>query len=275
MAIAHAEKTIATPKIRHTECFIDGKWRPSVSGKTFATLNPATEEVICQIAEGDKEDIDLAVQAARRAFDQGPWSRMDARDRGKLMYRLADLIAEHLVERIQADDPFASIGIEVAVHRNLVLVTGYLAVGGLLPVKLDPRRGGDEWLQDEVERAVERAGYGGRWSLPVTVTSDLVVDERTADITEGQGFSGDQDVVVGYATPDDPLGNLPVEVVAARAARARLCEVQLEHADLVGPDGKVLVVLRPTPAGAEVEALNEIAREAGLKPFDIATLPIA
>ncbi|NBO65307.1 MAG: aldehyde dehydrogenase family protein, partial [Acidobacteria bacterium] len=76
MAIADAEKTVHAPKIRHTECFIDGKWRPSLSGKTFATLNPATEEEICQVAEGDKEDIDLAVKAARKAFDEGPWSKM-------------------------------------------------------------------------------------------------------------------------------------------------------------------------------------------------------
>lgn len=170
--------------------------------------------------------------------------------------RLADLVAEHLVERITAEDPFASIGIEVAVHRSLVLVTGYLAVGGLLPRALRLDGGRDEWLQEQVEWAVERAGYGGRWPLPVTVSSDLVVEERTHEITDGQGYSCDQDVVVGYATPDDALGNLPLEVVAARAARARLCEVQLERSDLVGPDGKVLVVLRPGPTGAEVEALN-------------------
>ncbi len=53
-----------TPHVRHTECFIDGQWIPARSGKTFATLNPATEEVIAQVAEGDAEDIDVAVRAA-------------------------------------------------------------------------------------------------------------------------------------------------------------------------------------------------------------------
>jgi len=96
--MATAESTIAVPKIKHTECFIDGKWRPSKSGKTFETVNPATEEVICEVAEGDKEDIDAAVKAARKAFDTGPWSKMDARDRGKLMHRLADLIEEEIDE---------------------------------------------------------------------------------------------------------------------------------------------------------------------------------
>jgi aldehyde dehydrogenase (NAD+) len=77
-------------KITETDCFIDGKWVPAASGKTFATINPATEEEITQVAEGDKEDVDAAAKAARAAFDSGPWSKMDARDRGKLMFALAD-----------------------------------------------------------------------------------------------------------------------------------------------------------------------------------------
>jgi len=89
---------IAQPKVKHTECFIDGQWRPAMSGKTFETINPATEEVICEVAEGDKADVDAAVKAARYAFDSGPWSRMDARDRGRIMYRLADLIEEEVDE---------------------------------------------------------------------------------------------------------------------------------------------------------------------------------
>ena len=67
-----------------TKMLIDGKWRDSKSGKTFETINPATEEVIAQVAEGDAADIDLAVKAARKAFDSGPWRKMDARDRGRL-----------------------------------------------------------------------------------------------------------------------------------------------------------------------------------------------
>lgn len=82
--------------IHHTECLIDGQWQPAASGKTFATVNPATEEEIAQIAEGDAEDVDRAVQAARRAFDDGPWSRMDASDRGRLLYKLADRIESEI-----------------------------------------------------------------------------------------------------------------------------------------------------------------------------------
>src|SRR3974377_1207313 len=81
-----------------TKLLVDGKWRDSASGKMFETINPATEEVIAEVAEGDAADIDLAVKAARKAFDSGPWRKMDARDRGRLMNKLADQIEEHIDE---------------------------------------------------------------------------------------------------------------------------------------------------------------------------------
>jgi len=96
--MATVTEKIARPQIRQTQCFIGGKWIPSASGKTFDTIHPATEEVVAQVAEGDKEDIDLAVDAARQQFDDGEWSRMDARDRGALMFALADLIEENADE---------------------------------------------------------------------------------------------------------------------------------------------------------------------------------
>jgi phenylacetaldehyde dehydrogenase len=77
---------------------IDGKWVNAISGKTFPTYNPATGEILAQVAEGDKQDIDAAVKAARKAFDQGPWSRMTASERGRLVWKLADLLEEHLEE---------------------------------------------------------------------------------------------------------------------------------------------------------------------------------
>ena len=88
----------ATSRAFRTQHLIGGQWRDSVSGSTFETINPATEEVIAEVAEGGPEDIDLAVKAARKAFDHGPWSKMDARDRGRLMNKLADLVEENLDE---------------------------------------------------------------------------------------------------------------------------------------------------------------------------------
>jgi aldehyde dehydrogenase (NAD+) len=89
---------VRAPKIRQTQCFIGGNWVPAASGKTFETINPATEEVIATVAEGDSADVDQAVEAAREALEHGEWSKMDARDRGRLMYKLADLIEEEAEE---------------------------------------------------------------------------------------------------------------------------------------------------------------------------------
>lgn len=94
MAVAEAVRV--RPQVRHTECFIGGQWQPAQSGKTFATVNPATEETIAMVAEGDAADIDLAVRAAREAFERSEWSRMDARERGRLMLRLADLMEQEV-----------------------------------------------------------------------------------------------------------------------------------------------------------------------------------
>src|SRR5438093_9579059 len=100
MATAAAPKIRAPkpPKVKDQPLLIGGKWLDSISGKTFPTTNPATGETICQVAEGDKADIDLAVKAARKAFEEGPWPRMTAAKRGKLLNRLADLIEDNQEE---------------------------------------------------------------------------------------------------------------------------------------------------------------------------------
>jgi aldehyde dehydrogenase (NAD+) len=91
-------RTPKAPKVKDQPLFIGGKWQDSVSGKTFATTNPASGEVICQVAEGDKADVDLAVKAARKAFEEGAWPKMNASERGRLLNRLADLIEQHQEE---------------------------------------------------------------------------------------------------------------------------------------------------------------------------------
>jgi aldehyde dehydrogenase (NAD+) len=93
-----AARTVKPPRVKDQPLFIGGKWLDSVSGKTFATVNPATGETICQVAEGDKADVDLAVKAARKAFEEGPWPKMPASERGRLLHRLADLIEKNIEE---------------------------------------------------------------------------------------------------------------------------------------------------------------------------------
>src|SRR5439155_21680482 len=70
------------------QLFIAGAWRPAVSGATYQTINPATEEPSATVAKGDERDIDLAVAAARAAFDRGPWPRMTAAERGRIVWKL-------------------------------------------------------------------------------------------------------------------------------------------------------------------------------------------
>ncbi|MEJ7640093.1 MAG: aldehyde dehydrogenase family protein [Singulisphaera sp.] len=111
-----------TRRAFQTDMLIDGKWRESVSGKRFATVNPATEEVIAEVAEGDAADIALAVKAARKAFDTGPWRKTDARDRGIMMNRLADLIESHIDELAELETLDNGKPISESRHADLPLV---------------------------------------------------------------------------------------------------------------------------------------------------------
>src|SRR5262245_18322938 len=86
----------ATQKPRRM--LINGQWTTAESGETFPTYNPATGEVICEVAAGDKPDIERAVKAARAAFESGPWRSMTPSDRGKLLWKLADLLEKNLEE---------------------------------------------------------------------------------------------------------------------------------------------------------------------------------
>jgi aldehyde dehydrogenase (NAD+) len=81
-----------------TKLLINNRWVNSQSGKTFATINPTTGQEICQVAEADAADVDLAVKAARAAFDRGPWRTTSGRERGRLLIRLADLIEKNADE---------------------------------------------------------------------------------------------------------------------------------------------------------------------------------
>jgi aldehyde dehydrogenase (NAD+) len=81
-----------------TKLLIDNEWVSSISGKTFPTINPATGAEIAQVAEADAADVNIAVKAARHAFEKGPWRKMAAAERGRLLNRLADLIEKHADE---------------------------------------------------------------------------------------------------------------------------------------------------------------------------------
>lgn len=94
---AAAVEELITPEvsINYTQHLINGKFVDAASGKTFPTLDPRTGEVIANVAEGDAEDINRAVSAAREAFDNGPWPKMSAYERCRILLRFADLVEKH------------------------------------------------------------------------------------------------------------------------------------------------------------------------------------
>ena len=95
-------KRPAAPAVKETRLFIDNKWVDPVDGGDFEPYNPATGEVIAKVAAAGAADVDKAVKAARRALESGPWSTMDAADRGRLLFKLADLVE---TERRRAGRP--------------------------------------------------------------------------------------------------------------------------------------------------------------------------
>jgi phenylacetaldehyde dehydrogenase len=107
--MATAEQTIAVDQnvnsfvAKPRRILIGGKWVDAVSGRTFPTYNPSTGEILAHVAEGDKEDIDRAVAAARAAFDKGPWRRVVPSERARLMWKLADLLEKRLEEFAQLE----------------------------------------------------------------------------------------------------------------------------------------------------------------------------
>lgn len=83
--------------------YINGEFVESVSGKTFDSYNPATGEVLAVVSEAEAADVDKAAKAAKKAFEDGPWSKMSAAERARLMFKLADLIEENIDELAQLE----------------------------------------------------------------------------------------------------------------------------------------------------------------------------
>jgi phenylacetaldehyde dehydrogenase len=98
ISLAQVDPRVASFLEKPRQMLINGKWVDAVSGKTFPSYDPSTGEVLATVAEGDRADIDLAVKAARKAFDAGPWRKMSPSERGRLIWKLGDLIDAHVEE---------------------------------------------------------------------------------------------------------------------------------------------------------------------------------
>jgi len=120
-ATATAPMTAKSVKVRQTKMLIDGKWVDSASGKTFETVNPSTGEVIANVAEGDKADVDKAVKAARKAWQS--WRNVSPGERCLLLNKLANLIEQHKQElaEIESLDNGKPVGLALAADMALVV----------------------------------------------------------------------------------------------------------------------------------------------------------
>ena len=103
MAVTFPSETTRRLPTATRELLIGGEWVAAASGQTFETHDPGTGELLATVAEGDAHDIDLAVQAARRALEDGPWSRMSPSERGRIIHRIGDVIMEHADELAELD----------------------------------------------------------------------------------------------------------------------------------------------------------------------------
>ncbi|XP_041058750.1 mitochondrial 10-formyltetrahydrofolate dehydrogenase isoform X2 [Carcharodon carcharias] len=113
-----------TVKMPH-QCFIDGRFTSSEDGKTYNTINPTDSSVICEVSYSSVADVDRAVAAAKDAFENGQWGKMNARDRGRLLYQLADLMEEHQEElaTIEAIDSGAVYTLALKTHVGMSIQT--------------------------------------------------------------------------------------------------------------------------------------------------------
>ena len=109
---APVKKFVGQPR----QALINGRWQNAQDGKTFEVFNPATEAVIAHVADCKKADVDLAVAAARKAFEEGPWPNMSPSARGKILWKIGDLILEHLEELAQLES--LNNGKPIAVARG-------------------------------------------------------------------------------------------------------------------------------------------------------------
>jgi 5-carboxymethyl-2-hydroxymuconic-semialdehyde dehydrogenase len=152
--------------------FIAGDFVASRSGETFETRNPATGEVLAVAAAGDERDVDAAVQAARTAFDAGPWPRMKASERAATLRRIAEAIRVHAQEFIERE--VADIGMPIAQMKGLAARSAqnfdYYA-GVISELSGRSFQVGEEFLNYTIRKPVGVAGLIMPWNAPLMLST--------------------------------------------------------------------------------------------------------
>jgi len=156
--------------IKPIDClhFIDGQYVPSLNGKTFDNINPATEEKLGTVAEGGKEEIDLAVQAARRAL-KGPWGKMTTQERSRIIRRIGDIILERkdelaMLETLDTGKPLwlsGSVDIPRSAY-NFHFFADYMTSVGTEAFNMDGQA-----LNYAIRRPLGVVGLINPWNLPL------------------------------------------------------------------------------------------------------------
>lgn len=156
---------------------IGGKWVDAASGKTFPTYDPATGEVLTQVAEGDREDINRAVAAARQAFETGAWQRITPSERGRLIWKLAELLEKNLEEFAQLESLDNGKPLTVARAADLPLAIDlfrYMAgwatkiEGNTIPVSISGKK---KYLAYTVREPIGVVGQIIPWNFPLLMAA--------------------------------------------------------------------------------------------------------
>jgi phenylacetaldehyde dehydrogenase len=158
---------------------INNQWTDAASGKTFATYDPSTGEVLANIAEGDKVDIDRAVAAARKAFEGGPWRKMTASERGRIIWKLADLLEQNLEEfaTLESLDNGKPLGVARAADVPLAVdILRYMAgwstklEGNTIPISV-PYAPGAKFFAYTTREPIGVAGQIIPWNFPLLMAA--------------------------------------------------------------------------------------------------------
>ena len=164
---------------RAGKLLIDGQWRAALSGKTFEVFDPASGEAIARCAAGEKGDIDAAVHAARRALESGAWSRMTGSERGRLIWKLADLLEQHGDEFAELETLDNGKPLTVAKAADVPLAVDmfrYMAGwatkihGQTFPISV-PYLPGSEFLSYTIREPIGVVGQIIPWNFPLLMAA--------------------------------------------------------------------------------------------------------
>src|SRR5215468_5764439 len=152
--------------------YIDGAFRDAHSSVCTDVINPATQEVIARVPDGDAADVDLAVAAARRAFDSGPWKDVSAQERGRILFRLAQVVRDHATEWAELETlnngkPIVEAEFDIADVATCFEYYGGLATkvhGEVIPVP-------DDALSLALREPIGVAGQIIPWNYPLLMAA--------------------------------------------------------------------------------------------------------